>query len=205
MMMSATSTTNSATTSKSTLPPAASAEPAPGDAAPQAAAVLPDQNEVDAIIRNRVYASLAIGLVPLPLIDAAAQTAVQTELLYRLAQVYGVPFKDELGKKAVSVVLGSVAPVFLTPGLSDLARYVPLIGAGLSATSWPITLGASTYALGRVFAKHFASGGTLLDCDFAKIKEEVTEGLSKAKDTVKGFVKKDGKTDSSASAPAAAA
>jgi uncharacterized protein (DUF697 family) len=151
---------------------------------------LPDQHEVDEIIRNRVYASLAIGLVPVPLVDLTAQVAVQTELLYRLATVYDVPFKEEWGKKAISVVLGSALPGFLTPSLSDLARYIPLIGHGLSAVSWPITLGASTYVLGQVFARHFANGGSFLDCDFKKSGDEVKAGLENGKETVKGFVKK---------------
>jgi uncharacterized protein (DUF697 family) len=163
---------------------------------------LPDRHDVDEIIRNRVYASLAIGLVPVPLVDLTAQVAVQTELLYRLAKAYDVPFKEEWGRKAISVVLGSAVPGLLTPSLGDLARYIPLIGPGLSATSWPITLGASTYALGQVFAKHFASGGTFLDCDFKKIGDEVKAGLEKGKETVKSFVKKGDKAKEPEVAPA---
>jgi uncharacterized protein (DUF697 family) len=160
--------------------------------APAQAVSAPDQQEVDAIIRKRVYASMAIGLVPVPLADVAALTAVQTELLYRLAKAHNVPFTEEWGKKAVSVTLGAALPAIFTPTLSDLFRYVPLVGQGLSLASWPITLGASTYALGRAFAKHFASGGTFLDCDLSKVSEEVKAGYEKSKEAVKHFVKREG-------------
>ncbi|GHT93846.1 hypothetical protein FACS1894116_06740 [Betaproteobacteria bacterium] len=153
----------------------------------------PDQATIDAIIRNRVYASLAVGLVPVPLVDLAALTAVQVELLYRLSQAYNVPFKEEWGRKAVSVTLSTVVPELIAPTLSNFVRYVPLIGQALSTASGPVIYGASTYALGRAFAKHFASGGDFLSVDFSKVGNEVKSGYEKSKDTVKKLLKKGGK------------
>ncbi|MDR3298789.1 MAG: DUF697 domain-containing protein [Candidatus Accumulibacter sp.] len=160
----------------------------------------PAQHVVDEIIRNRVYASIAVGLVPVPLVDLAAQSAIQTELLYRLTKVYNVPFKEDLGKKAVLLVLGTALPGLLTPSLGDLVRYIPVIGPSLSVASWPTTLGASTYALGQAFARHFASGGTLLDCDFDKLGAEVKSGFDKSKETVKGFIRRGKGKDAEAGA-----
>jgi uncharacterized protein (DUF697 family) len=165
-------------------------------------APLPDQVAIDAIIRNRVYASMAVGLMPVPLVDLAALTAVQTELLYRLSKAYNVPFTAEWGKKAVTLALGSAVPGLLTPTIGDLLRYVPVIGQGLSVTSWPLTLGASTYALGHAFAKHFASGGNFLNCDFSKISEEVKSGYSKGTEAVKGLLKKGNKEQEAEAEPA---
>jgi uncharacterized protein (DUF697 family) len=157
---------------------------------PESGNTQPAQHVVEEIIRNRVYASIAVGLVPVPLVDLAAQSAIQTELLYRLTKVYNVPFKEDMGKKAISLVLGTALPGLLAPSLSDLVRYIPVIGTSLSIVSWPTTLGASTYALGQAFARHFASGGTLLDCDFNKLGAEVKSGFDKSKETVKGFLKR---------------
>jgi uncharacterized protein (DUF697 family) len=149
----------------------------------------PESCEIEAIIRKRVYGSMAFGLVPVPAFDLAALTAVQVEMLYRLAQAYDVPFKKEWGKKAVGVVLGAALPGLFAPTFANLVRYIPFVGTGLSIVSWPLTLGASTYALGMAFAKHFASGGDFLNCDLSKIGEQVKGGYEKGLDKVKGWAK----------------
>ncbi|MDL2207436.1 hypothetical protein LJB82_01775 [Desulfovibrio sp. OttesenSCG-928-M16] len=151
----------------------------------------PESHEIESIIRNRVYGSMALGLVPIPAFDIAALTAIQVELLYRLAEAYGVPFKKEWGKKAVGVILSVALPGLFTPSLRNLVRYIPVIGPGLNMVSWPLTLGASTYAIGVVFAKHFASGEDFLTCDFSKMGEQVKDGYKKGVDKVKGWVKGD--------------
>ena len=50
----------------------------------------------------------------------------------------------------------------------------------------PIVMGASTYAVGKVFVQHFEMGGTLLDFDPTKTKEffarEYKEGQKVAAD-----------------------
>ncbi|MDY0241077.1 MAG: DUF697 domain-containing protein [Rhodospirillaceae bacterium] len=167
----------------------------------RAAPVLPDSHEIETIIRNRVYASMAVGLVPVPGVDLAALAAVQVEMLYRLANAYNIPFRKELGKKAIGVVLSVAVPSLFAPTFANFARYVPVIGQGLSLVSWPLTLGATTYGLGVAFRKHFESGGDFLSCDFSKIGEDVKSGYEKSVDTVKGWVKKD--KGGEAEAPAA--
>lgn len=152
--------------------------------------VAPCRQKIDALIRERVYASLAVGLVPVPLFDAAALFAVQTEMMYRLCKAYNVPFTSDLVAKVLSITAGSALPVMLTPSLRSLFRYVPFAGFGLSVAATSLAGGAATYALGQVFAGHFASGGTLLDVDAAKIGEEVKAKFESGKEVVKGWVKK---------------
>ncbi len=164
---------------------------------------LPCQHKIDSIIRDRVHASLAVGLVPVPLVDAAALFALQSEMLYRLCSAYNVPFKAEPAKKLLGVVAASALPVLLTPSLRSLARYIPVVGFGLGVVSTSLAGGAATYALGHAFAKHFASGGTLLDVNTAKIVEEVKETYENGKEVVKGWVKKkDDKAPQAAEQPA---
>ena len=151
---------------------------------------MPEAHVIEAIIRKRVYGSMAIGLVPIPAFDLTALTAVQVELLYRLAQAYDVPFKKEWAKQAVGIVLSVGLTGLLTPTMGDLCRYIPVIGTALSIATWPVNLGAATYALGTAFAKHFASGGNLLNCDLSKISEQVKNSYGKSVDTVKSWTKK---------------
>ncbi len=151
---------------------------------------IPTQCEIDAIIRSRVHASLAVGLVPIPLLDIAALSTIQTELLYQICKVYGVPFKADMGKKIVGCIAASTLPVLLTPSLRSFTKYIPIVGFSLGAVSTSLAGAATTYALGHVFARHFASGGTLLDCDPAKIGAEIKSRYESSKETVAGWMKK---------------
>lgn len=164
-----------------------------GTAAPQSeetTRVQPSQHEIDAIIRNRVHSSLAIALVPIPLFDMAALAALQVEMIYKLAKAHDIPFKAEWGKQISVALVGGILPSLITPKLSDLARYIPIVGPGLSLATLPLTNGAATYAVGRAFAKHFATGEDLCNLDMKKLGTEIKAGFEDSKKTVGGWFKK---------------
>lgn len=178
-------------------------ETASSTAAPQpeeATPIMPNQHEIDAIIRNRVHSSLAIALVPIPLIDMAALAALQMEMIYKLAKAYNIPFKAEWGKQVSTALVSGILPSLITPKLSDLVRYIPIVGPGLSLATLPLANGAATYAVGRTFAKHFATGESLYDLDMKKLGSEIKAGFEESKKTVGGWFKK---SDPAAEAPAA--
>jgi len=58
----------------------------------------PSQEELDNLIRNHVYASMGVGLVPIPLADFLALTGIQINLLRKLAKTYDVPFSKDTVK-----------------------------------------------------------------------------------------------------------
>lgn len=150
----------------------------------------PSQLEIDTIIRKRVYAAMAVGVVPIPLFDLGALTAIHIELLHRLCQAYDIPFKAEWGKKVVGCLLASTLPLALTPNIANVLRLIPVIGQGMSFASLSLTNAAATYTVGQVFAKHFASGGTMLTCDMEKIGADIKAGFAKSKETVKSWTTK---------------
>jgi uncharacterized protein (DUF697 family) len=164
-----------------------------GTAAPQAeetAKTMPSQHEIDAIIRNRVHSSLAIALVPIPLFDMAALAALQMEMIYKLAKAYDIPFKAEWGKQVSVSLVSGILPSLIAPKLSDLARYIPIVGPGLSLATLPLANGAATYAVGRAFAKRFATGESLCNLDMKKLGTEIKSGFEESKNTVAGWFKK---------------
>jgi uncharacterized protein (DUF697 family) len=144
--------------------------------------------KAEAIIRNRVYASLGLGFVPIPLVDLAALTAVQVDMVYRLGKLYGAPFNQQWIRKAVAFILGSTAPVFFTPSLSGLLRYIPVVGHSLGAASGSLAFGTATYLVGWAFARRFAKGEAIGEKDFQSIGEEVKAGFEKGKNKVKSWV-----------------
>jgi uncharacterized protein (DUF697 family) len=111
----------------------------------------------------------AAGLVPIPLVDMAAIAGVQLQMLRKLSEIYGVPFVDNRGKSVITSLVGAIVPhsTAVTAGMTfgSLVKGIPGIGWTVGALTQPVFAAGVTYVVGKVFMKHFASGGTLLDFD----------------------------------------
>jgi len=152
----------------------------------------PSREEIDAIIRNRVRASMAVGLVPMPVFDMAALASLQVEMIYKLGKAYNIPFKAEWGRQITAALVGGILPGLISPKLSyQIARYIPVVGFGLGVLTMPVANAASTYAVGQVFARHFADGGSLCNIDLKKVGEEIKGCYEESKKTVSGWFKKE--------------
>jgi uncharacterized protein (DUF697 family) len=109
----------------------------------------------------------AAGLIPLPIVDMAAVSGVQLQMLRRLSEIYGVPFAENRGKSLIASLAGSVIPASTATtaamGVSSVLKGIPGIGTVISTFTMPMFSAGATYVIGKVFIQHFASGGTLLD------------------------------------------
>lgn len=132
--------------------------------------VQPRASSVDALIRKRVYAAIGIGFVPLPLVDFIGLSAVQLEMIHALAKVYGVEFKKDRVKSIISALGSGVLTTAGVPLAASLFKSIPVIGFPAGAATISIMGGASTYALGWVFDRHFRRGGTLAEFDTQEAK-----------------------------------
>jgi uncharacterized protein (DUF697 family) len=121
------------------------------------------------IIQRQTLLSMGIGLIPLPGLDTAALLAQQLYMLKSLGQLYGQHLGDEIGKKTVLSLITALAPrSTLWVTASSVVKAVPLLGQTLSIFTSPLLAAGTTYALGQVFNKHFATGGTFLSFDPVK-------------------------------------
>lgn len=150
-------------------------------------AQLRDHKAMD-IVRKHVLIAMGAGLVPVPVVDIVAITALQMKMLKDLAEFYEVKLA---GTQVTYSMIGSAtagigAPVAITPLLTSLLKVIPGFGTAAGVTSMPIVGGASTYALGKVFVGHFEAGGTLFTFEPAKVRERMRayymEGLKKAEE-----------------------
>ena len=149
-----------------------------------------NQDLIDTLIRKRVYGAMALGLAPVPMLDLVGLFAIQTELVNSLAKQYGVAFSKDRVRNILSTLLGSALPVALGPVAFSLLKAIPLIGMTAGAATMSIMGGSATYAVGRVFNRHFATGGTLIDMDAGKLKESFRTYYDEGKQYVKGLRKK---------------
>lgn len=142
----------------------------------------------EAIKRNMLW-SAGAGVLPVPVVELVAVTAVELKLIKELADVYGADYRKDLAKAAVVSLVGSLGSVTLGKMLAmSSLKFVPFIGHVVSAASVPALAAAITYAVGRVFVSHFETGGTLLDFDATKVRDyfrrEFSDGMKKAAETV---------------------
>jgi uncharacterized protein (DUF697 family) len=134
-------------------------------------------DNADRIIKEHVLWSIGAGLVPLPVLDIVAVSAVQLDMLKQLSSLYGIPFTEDEGKAWVSALAGNVVARI---GANAL-KLIPGVGTVLGGLSMSILAGGSTYAIGQVATGHFERGGTFGDIDMGAARRVYEEELEKGK------------------------
>jgi uncharacterized protein (DUF697 family) len=117
------------------------------------------------------------GLLPVPFVDLAAVAALQIQMLRLISQVYDVPFSENRGKALIAGIFGTVIPVSTGVGMASVVKSIPIAGTAVGALATPALAVAATYAIGRVFIQHFASGGTLLDFEPPNYREFISREM----------------------------
>jgi uncharacterized protein (DUF697 family) len=133
------------------------------------------------VIRSHVLVSMGVGLIPVPLLDMVGITGVQLNMLRNLAKIYEVPITEHKLKSLLATLVGGGGSIPVAGVLTSLVKVIPVVGQTIGTVSMPITAGAITYAVGKVFLQHFASGGTFLSFDPDKVKDYYEEMLEKGK------------------------
>lgn len=141
--------------------------------------------QADEIIRKHIMFSLGAGLVPIPVMDIIGVSVIQLDMLRQLSRLYGVPFKEELGKSYISAIGGTTIARI---GASFI-KTIPGIGSVIGGFSMSALSGGMTYALGEVFKTHFAEGGNLADVDVKEAKKVYKEEFEKGKKVAKEMEK----------------
>ncbi len=141
------------------------------------------------IISSHVIWALGGALIPLPLADVAAVTAVQVGMLEQLANLYDVGFTQSSGKRFVSALAGTT----IAKLGSSLVKFIPGVGTIIGGVAMSATSATSTYALGYVAMGQFESEGSLASINLNKAKmayetafkrgEEVVSNLQKVQES----------------------
>ena len=139
------------------------------------------EETINKLIRNHVYTAMAVGLVPIPVVDFIGVTGVQINMVRKLAKLFDIPFSRETTKNIIISLIGGTVPAVTSYPVASAVKVIPIIGLSLGAVSMPVISGASTYAVGKVFYRHFASGGTFLTLDVEKAKQYYSEMFQKGK------------------------
>lgn len=133
----------------------------------------------ETIIRNHVIWSMGASyIIPLPVADVFAVSALQLDMIRQMCRVYDIDFAETQGKAIVSALTTST---MARAGARSLLKVIPVVGTVVGGITVAVVNGASTYALGEVFKKHFSNGGTFLDFDTDRLKKLYQEKFEKGK------------------------
>lgn len=128
--------------------------------------------KVESAINYSMLLSGGVGIVPIPLVDFVGVTAIQLALIKQLSALYGVEYTASASKRTISALVGGAVPAFGSMTVASWVKAIPLIGSVLGGSTMMLLSGASTYAIGHVFAAHFEKGGTILDMEAKQVKEQ---------------------------------
>lgn len=157
------------------------------------------REKADSIVRSHVLWSVGSGIIPIPLGDLVALTALQVGMIEQLARLYDVDYRESSGKHFVRALTGTA---FARLGAS-LIKFIPGIGTMAGAVAMSIAGGASTYALGQVIISQFEEQIPLDEVDLNAAKATYDANYKRGEQVAKDMRRKQDKhTDDVQAEPA---
>lgn len=144
-----------------------------------------DNAKAQLVIRQHVVWACGAGMVPVPLVDYVAVSAIQMDLIRQLCTIHGVSYTEATGKVWVSALTGGALARI---GASAI-KAIPGVGSILGGLSMAVASGASTYALGQVVCRHLVAGGNMSNLNMDEARRtydaQYEEGKKVAQDAQK--------------------
>lgn len=122
------------------------------------------------IVYRYMAASSGAALVPVPGLDIVLLAGIHVALIKRLCEHYHVDFSEHTARNLLVAIAASIVPGTL--GSFTGHKFLRLLPPGLSLFGWAVMSASSaafSYALGRLFIRHFEAGGTLFSFDAARL------------------------------------
>jgi uncharacterized protein (DUF697 family) len=134
------------------------------------------------LIIENVFWAIGAGAIPIPIFDLFFVTAIQLKLISDLSLEYNVKFSKNRGKAIIaSLTAGTSTGLLANHFVKSIFK---IHATPVAILSLAIFGGATTYAIGQVFVRHFESGGTLLNFDSTKYKEYFAQQFKEGKKVV---------------------
>lgn len=138
------------------------------------------QRKVDQIIIDSAIWSSVGGIVPIPFFDIASVMAIQLKMINELSYQYDIAFRQDLGKEVIMALLGGIMTDYLGKKTFSSMVTTFAVGSDFKQIATSLWAGVLTYAVGKVFQRHFESGGTLLNFKSSEYRDFYKEKLKEA-------------------------
>ena len=157
------------------------------------------RDAADRIIMSHTAWAAGAGLIPFFGVDMLAVSALQLDMLRRLAEIYGVDFELNKGRATIATLIGGGTARFG----ARLFKWIPIVGTLIGGVTMSVLSGTTTYACGQVFKKHFEGGGNFLDLNFSKAKDVYERAYERGKNIVEGMENKTATPSAAKNTPSA--
>lgn len=138
--------------------------------------------EVALVISTAVKWSAAAAIVPVPVVDLLALTAVQVRMVRDIAKIYGVDWESETLKGVISALLGTLSSAAISGSLLGSAiKVVPVGGTIMGSVGLAAFSSAATFAIGKIFVRHFEKGGTVSSFSAEAVEADLKKEFASAK------------------------
>lgn len=137
------------------------------------------------IIKRHVLFSSGAGLIPVPIVDVVAVTAIQLDMIKQLCKLFGQSYQESSGKAFVGALTGTTLTRIAAANVGSFLKVIPIIGSTLGGITVSAFSGATTYAIGQVLSQHFATGGSISEFDEEELKSFFEDQFKKGKEMVK--------------------
>jgi uncharacterized protein (DUF697 family) len=141
------------------------------------------------IIKKHIIAAMGAGLVPFPIVDIVAVAMLEVHMITELAAAYNFPVPRALVVYKLLISLaGGIGPIFMSLYFENSVKTLPLVGHAIYLGAFSISGGISVYAVGKLFQKHFESGGTFLSSKNSVLREFFAEKHAEGRTAVPALI-----------------
>jgi uncharacterized protein (DUF697 family) len=134
------------------------------------------------IVKEHAALAMAATLVPVPLVEFAAVSAVHLKMIEDLTREYGLDFRPQRARAVVAAIVSGGASYYVDAFLfGSLAKFFPVFGSAIAMITLPSIAGSLTYALGRLLIRHFERGGSLLDFDCVRVSPVFLQEIERSR------------------------
>lgn len=145
-----------------------------------------NNQEIKSIIENSVLWSMGAAVIPVPIGDFIAVTAVQLDMLKRLSKAMGQDYSEISSRSFILAVNSGISAKI---GAS-LIKGIPGVGSVVGMVSLPVMSAASTFSLGNLYVNLISEYGSLDNIDLTKAKAQFKDFYEVGKKKVEEWKKK---------------
>ena len=146
------------------------------------AAIQRHRLKADNCIKSHVIAAMGVGMIPSFVIEVTGVTGIEVKMIRDLAEIYEFPVPHKLvAYKILISVIGSILPFYLAARMRSAVKGLPLFGHVVYVSFLSATNGAAVYAVGKIFQRHYESGGTFLSSNNSTIRSYFKERYEEGK------------------------
>jgi uncharacterized protein (DUF697 family) len=140
------------------------------------------------IVRWHVGYSMLGGTVPVPLLDIAAITAVQLDMLKQLARNYRVDVDVRSARAFLTSLSGALGGTMAARLGASVVKVVPGIGWAAGGAAQLVFTGASTYAIGQLLKRLFRDGKGLEELSLELVRAELQRYFERGRSYVESVL-----------------